>query len=149
MPLTPLEIKNKTFKRRLKGYDCNEVKTFLLLVSKELEDLRNERASLAQKLDELQAKLATYEKTENLLKETLLTAQKTVTELKDAARKEAENIINKAKLEAAQIKQNIEAELQELKSRVDELQNQRIAIVSQMKAIISNLSMLIEKETKD
>ncbi|MCX7756908.1 MAG: DivIVA domain-containing protein, partial [candidate division WOR-3 bacterium] len=28
MALTPLEIRNKTFKKSIKGFDCNEVKAF-------------------------------------------------------------------------------------------------------------------------
>lgn len=104
MPLTPNEIKNKSFTKGFAGYNRDEVKVFLTQISKEIEELRAERATLAQKNDELSIKLGEYEKHGTLLKETLITAQKATTDIKDNARKESELIITKAKIDGENLK---------------------------------------------
>lgn len=147
MPLTPIDIKNKTFSKAFGGYNKNQVKAFLTLVSKEFEDLRNERITLAQKVDELSVRLATLEKTENLLKETLLTAQKATTDIKDAAKKEAENIINKAKFDAENIKKDMQEQIRKITERINELESYKINLTSQIKSLMSNITMQIERES--
>jgi cell division initiation protein len=147
MPLTPIEIKNKTFSVAFSGYNRNQVKAFLVAVSKEFEDLRNERISLAQKLDELSVKLATYEKTEGLLKDTLITAQKATTDIREAAKKEAENIVNKAKIDAENLKKETQEQMRKINEKINELESHKINLVSQIKSLMMNISMLIDKES--
>lgn len=150
MPLTPIEIKNKSFSTAISGFNKKEVKAFLSMVSKEIEDLRNERASLAQKVDELSMRIAGIEKTETLLKETLMTAQKATTEIKDNAKKEAELIISKAKAEAENIKHNLQEQIRRTEKIIEDLQMQKINLISQIKSMITNFSMLIEQmESKE
>lgn len=147
MPLTPIDIKNKTFSKAVGGYNKNQVKAFLIMVSKEFEDQRNERIALAQKVDELSVKLATLEKTENLLKETLLTAQKATTDIRDAAKKEAENIINKAKIDAENIKKEVQEQMRKITERINELESHKINFISQIKSLMNNITMQIERES--
>ncbi len=150
MPLTPIEIKNKSFSKAIGGYNKKEVKAFLAMVSKEIEELRNERASLAQKVDELSMRIAGIEKTEALLKETLMTAQKATSEIKDNAKKEAELIISKAKTEADNIKHNLEEQIRRTEKIIADLQMQKINLISQIKSMITNFTMLIEQlESKE
>ncbi|MGQ9708828.1 MAG: DivIVA domain-containing protein, partial [bacterium] len=103
MALTPLEIRKKAFPKVLRGYAPKEVRAFLAIVANELEELRRERATLAEKVDELAGKLSAYEKTENLLKETLLTAQRVANELLVNAQNEHENIVEQLKQQYEQI----------------------------------------------
>ncbi len=147
MPLTPIEIKNKTFRVAFSGYNKNQVKAFLTTLSKEFEDLRNERVALAQKVDELFAKLMTYEKTENLLKETLITAQKATTDIKDAAKKEAETIVTKAKMEAENLKKDAQEQIRKITEKINELESHKINLIGQIKSIMTNIAMLVDKET--
>ncbi|MCX7785653.1 MAG: DivIVA domain-containing protein [candidate division WOR-3 bacterium] len=150
MPLTPIEIKNKNFSTAIGGFNKKEVKAFLAIVSKEIEELRNERASLAQKVDELSMRIAGIEKTEALLKETLMTAQKATSEIKDNAKKEAELIISKAKTEAENIKHHLQEQIQRMEKVIADLQVQKINLISQIKSMITNFSMLIEQmESKE
>ena len=77
MPITPIDIKKKKFSSQLRGLNPQEVKNFLDVIATEMEALRKERSLLAEKIDELSAKLEGYQKTEKLLKDTLVTAQQT------------------------------------------------------------------------
>jgi cell division initiation protein len=146
MPLTSIDIKNKTFSTSIRGYSKDEVKAFLSIVSKELDDLRNDRVLLSQKVDELSVRLAAMEKTEGLLKDTLITAQKATTDIRDAAKKEAENIINKAKFDAENIKKEVQDQMRKITERINELESHKINLVSQIKSFMSNITMQIERE---
>lgn len=151
MPLSPIDIKNKTFGKSFGGYNREEVKAFLVIVSKEIEDLRNERIALAQKVDELSIKLAQYEKTETLLKETLITAQKATTDIRENTKKECELIINKAKADAEQIKKQALEQIQKLQDKINELESQKFTLLNQLKSLISTINLIVEREltTKD
>ena len=146
MPLTPIEIKNKTFSVAFKGYNKNQVKAFLITLSKEYEDMRNERVALAHKVDELSIRLAAFEKTEGLLKDTLVTAQKATTDIKDTARKEADLIVGKAKMEAENVKKEAQEQMRKINERINELESHKMNLIGQIKALVTNITMLIDRE---
>lgn len=149
MPLTPIDIKNKTFGKGFGGYNREEVKAFLIMISKEMEELRNERVGLAQKVDELSIKLTQYEKHDGLLKETLLTAQKATNDIRDNAKKESDNIINKAKIDAENIKKQAQEQAQKIQDKISELESYKMNLVSQLKTLVTSVSMIIDRELVD
>ena len=57
MPLTPLDIHNKEFKRSFRGYDVDEVNDFLDQIIKDFELLTREKLELEQQVEELQAEI--------------------------------------------------------------------------------------------
>ncbi len=57
MPLTPLDIHNKEFKRSFRGYDVDEVNDFLDQIIKDFEFLIREKQQLEQQVEELQQEL--------------------------------------------------------------------------------------------
>ncbi|MEO0069268.1 MAG: DivIVA domain-containing protein [candidate division WOR-3 bacterium] len=134
MALTPLEIRKKAFALVLRGYSPKEVRAFLAAVANEFEELRKERAQLAEKVDELGTRLAGYEKTEGILKETLLTAQKTIEELRTAAQKECEALIQSAKQEA-----------ERLKNDMVELRQRRALILDEIRGIANTYLAIVER----
>ncbi len=156
MPITPLDVKKKTFGTQLRGVSPKEVTAFLALVAKEMEQLRKERGMLAEKVDELSARLEQYERTEDLLKETLLTAQKTTGDLRTAARQECDAIKRKAEEDArallAEATQQADktlddtrAEAAELRRELDRLAAQRTSLLQQMRGIMNSFSTLIDR----
>lgn len=57
MPLSPLDIHNKEFKRSFRGYDVDEVNDFLDQIIKDFEFLIREKQQLEQQVEELQQEL--------------------------------------------------------------------------------------------
>lgn len=138
MALTPLEIRKKSFNISLRGYNQKEVRAFLAVVANEFEELRKERAVLAEKVDALSAKILTYEKTENLLKETLLTAQQVADELKSNAERERKITIEQIKQEAERLR----GDLQELRSR-------RALLLDEIRGIANTYLAIVERFEKE
>lgn len=107
--ITPMDIHNKTFSRKLRGYAEEEVNSFLEEVVSDYERIYREHREMEEEMDTLKTKLANYEKMESTMSSTLVMAQETAENVKKNAQKEAELIIREAQNEANQIVANAEA----------------------------------------
>ena len=73
MKITPLDIEGHTFSRRMRGYDLDEVRSFLTLVSEEYEKLVVENHKLRDDVAKMQSILDEHRQREKILRETLYT----------------------------------------------------------------------------
>jgi len=155
MPITPLDIRKKTFSSQLRGLSAREVKAFLELVAREMEDLRKERGLLAEKVDDLSARIENYERTEKLLKETLVTAQQTSEEMKAAAGEhyrvlrakaetEAADRVLKAEREADVMLKKARRQLEQMQAEIRELETNQGSLLDQVEAVGHSCMMLAE-----
>ncbi len=103
MTLTPLDVHNKEFRKAFRGYDEEEVDEFLDRVVKEYEVLFKENAGLKEALQAKDSDIGTYRELEQTLQKTLVIAQQTSDEMKNGARREADAVIQEARLKAEQI----------------------------------------------
>jgi len=100
MALTPVEIRHMTPGRSLFGYNAGATDRLLDEIAASFEDVWRERADLADKIETLEADLVRYKELENLLRTTLISAERASAELKEQARREAELILTEAHAEA-------------------------------------------------
>jgi cell division initiation protein len=98
MRLTPMDINNRKFGKSLRGYDTEEVESFLQTVSEDLEELISENVELKKQIERLNDSLTDLKEREHILKDTMLLAQQTKEEIKTNAIKEAEIIIRESEL---------------------------------------------------
>lgn len=105
MALTPLEIRNRTFKKGLRGINTDEVYEFLEEVAADVERLLHERSQLQQEVSSLKEKLAEYTGREDNIQKTLMLAQKSSEEAILNARKEADLIVEEARNQARRIEE--------------------------------------------
>ncbi|MDP2872654.1 MAG: DivIVA domain-containing protein [Bacillota bacterium] len=113
MSLTPLDIQNKEFRRRFRGYHEQEVDEFLDEVVRDFELLVKENASLKDRLARSEERLGQYLNVEESLKRALVTAEQAAADLRAVAQKEAEIIVREAKEQAARMIASAERELDE------------------------------------
>ncbi|SHE38094.1 cell division initiation protein [Atopostipes suicloacalis DSM 15692] len=109
MPLTPLEIHNKEFDTRMRGYDQDEVNEFLDQVIRDYELLIRQNKEVNDELEILNKKLSNYEEMQESLNKSILVAQDAADRLKENTEREIEVI----KLEAEKYAENIRAEADE------------------------------------
>jgi cell division initiation protein len=104
MPLTPLDIHNKEFpKKMMGGYDPDAVDEFLDEVVADFEALTRENSRLKDQVESLTQQLEKYRHLEDSINRTLMAAQEAAEEMKNNAKKQAELIIQDAKLNAERI----------------------------------------------
>src|SRR5690625_6177145 len=75
MRRTPLEIKKQSFTKSLRGYEPDEVRSFLSTLSDEWEEMIRENRQLKKEISGLSETLKHYKKVEEALQETLQTAK--------------------------------------------------------------------------
>jgi cell division initiation protein len=130
MRMTPLDVQSHQFAHRLRGYDPDEVNAFLRIVSEDYESLVHETDSQSDRIRRMEARLEELSAQENLLKETLISAQAMTEELRGTAEREAElrlaevevraeKILDASHRRAARLAQDIR-EMRALRSRLAE-----------------------------
>jgi len=148
MPITPLEIRKQEFKKKFRGYDPHEIKTFLEMVAQEYENLLRENIGLSERNKDLDAKIEDYRRMERILQETLTTTQKTADELKENARRESGILIENAKLEAGKLLKQANAELAKIKEETSMIEHQRLLLTSEFKGLLESYTRLLERLEK-
>lgn len=116
--ITPMDIHNKTFSRKLRGYAEEEVNGFLEEVVSDYERIYREHREMEEQMDTLKTKLANYEKMEATMSATLVMAQETAENVKQNAQKEAELIIREAQAQRSQILANAEQERRSMNASI-------------------------------
>lgn len=143
MRITPLDIQQKQFPMRLRGFDVDEVYSFLELIREELEELLRENASLKEQLSRADAQLQEYKNMEVTLRETLITAQQMVEDYKTNARKEAELILKEAELKADNMIKEAQEKVVKIHEDIVDLKGIRRHFKEEIKRLIdSHLRML-------
>jgi cell division initiation protein len=116
MALTPVEIRHVKLGRRTFGYGKDETDRLLVEIAESFEDVWRDRADMADKVEKLEGDLVRYKETEQLLRTTLISAEKSAAEQRDQARREAETILKEAHAEARQVMRESLSELERLQS---------------------------------
>ncbi|HZK18645.1 MAG TPA: DivIVA domain-containing protein [Clostridia bacterium] len=101
--LTPLEINKKEFGKSFRGYEQEDVDTFLDQIVIDYEKLYRDNQDLREKLEQLDGTIKRYKELEEVLKNTLIMAQKNAKELSANAKNESNLILDKAKAESVEI----------------------------------------------
>lgn len=106
MGITPVDIANKEFPVRMRGYDRDAVDDFLDQVVQEFEALIGENASLREQVEHLNQRLEQYRSLEQTINRTLVLAEESAEEIRENARREAELLMNETR---AQVERMLEA----------------------------------------
>jgi len=94
--MTPMDIRNKEFKKGFRGYSEEEVDLFIDKIVSDYEKLYRENMELKDKLNSINERLDSYSEIEKTLQSTLVVAQKTAEDIIANARKEADMIIRES-----------------------------------------------------
>lgn len=114
MPYTPVELRHVKLGRALFGYKRPEAEKLLEEIADSFEDVWRDRGELADQVEELEKQLAEYKQREHLLTQTLVAAERSAAEARDAARREAEIIVAEAHQEARSIARGAQGEHERL-----------------------------------
>ena len=117
MPITSLEIKDKTFSTRFRGFDPEEVDEFLDIVVRDYEDLVRSNHDKDLHIKSLEDRLSYFDEMKDSLSQSVLIAQDTAERVKQAASERSNNIIHQAEQDAHRL-------LEEAKYKANEILRQ-------------------------
>jgi cell division initiation protein len=143
MRITPLDIQQKQFPMKLRGFDVEEVYAFLEVIREEMEDLLRENANLKESIQRLDNQMKGYKDMETTLRETLLTAQQMVEDYKMNARKEAELVVKESELRAESLLKEAQEKVIKIHEDIVDLKGIRRHFKEEVKMLVeSHLRML-------
>ena len=136
MQMTPLDIRNKTFSKGIRGYQCGEVEKFLETVSQEFESAYTENFELLEKKSGLEAEISHYRQLESTLQQTLVLAQQTAEEVIKVARHEAELLLREAEHDKLSKVSEAQVILEDIKEEIQGLSRKRDLLRTQLKSFL-------------
>ncbi|MHB1001257.1 MAG: DivIVA domain-containing protein [Armatimonadota bacterium] len=129
MEIKPIDLLNKSFNQRVRGYDKSEVDEFMRQVTEAYEASLTRNARLSERVEIMEAEIQRYKDIENSLNSTLVLAQKTSDDMRANAKTEADLIVREAKSSAAQ-------SIEQSRSEIEELRKIRIRFETEMRAML-------------
>lgn len=142
MALTPLDIQNKSFDTKFKGYNPDDVDDFLDMVTRDYEEAVAKNREMEKSLKHAEEKLEYFNELKDALNQSIIVAQDTADKVKESAKKEAEIILNTAKQQATETTTSANQKAYET---VNEAQEKAASILSQASA----KAKLLAVETDD
>ncbi len=143
MRITPLDIQQKQFSNRFRGFDMEEVDSFLELIREEMEELLRDNANLREEARRFEKQLKEYKNIETTLKDTLISTQQMVEEYQTTAKTTADLVIKEAELKAEELVREAQDKVVSIHEDITDLKGIRRHFKEEVRRLIeSHLGML-------
>ena len=147
--LTPLDIENKKFSKKINGYNVDEVDDFLDQVTLEYEKLYKENNEYKDKVEQAEKDLEHYRNVEKTLQNTLVMAQTTADDIKSMAQKQAEQIIRDAQSEARRSVDDLNKQQYDITKKNEEMKKQFEVYKAKMEALLISQLEMLQDDSKE
>jgi cell division initiation protein len=144
MKISPMDIQRQVFGLRFRGFDPEEVRTFLAVLAEEVAAMQRERDQLEQQLRHIERIVNEHRERETILKNTLLTAQKASEDIRETARKEAATVIKQAEIQGDRLLELAQSRAHEVERGILDLRTHRTALRTDIRALITRLTHLLD-----
>jgi cell division initiation protein len=142
--VSPLDVRQAKFNTSLRGFDRNEVTTFLLEAADGYDQALRENERLRHDVVRLEASVVQYRELEGSLKSTLMTAQKVADDLRESASHEAVRIVREAEGRAELLVLKAQARHEDMQREIDGLRMKRRDAEASVESIIAALHHTVE-----
>ncbi len=148
--ITPLDIENKKFsKQMMNGYSVEEVDDFLDELTEDYAQNYKEVAELKTKVDKLEKDLEHYKMIEGTLQNTLVMAQTAAEDVKNAAKQQADQIVNEARGTAQKEASDLDNEIIAKKKTLEDIRKQFDVYKAKMESLLISQLELIKDVNKE
>jgi cell division initiation protein len=145
-----MDIRQQQFTVRMfRGFDVQEVDTFLEDVAQDYEALIKENALLKEQLQVLEDRTRGLEDREKVLQQTLVTTQQLTEEMKEGARREASLILREAELEGEKLLESNRTEEAMLRNEILQLKRQRRQVAEGLRSTLDMYQRMLDQDIKD
>jgi cell division initiation protein len=148
MRITPLDIQQKQFPMKFRGFDVEEVYAFLEVIREEMEELLRENANLKENVQRADVQVREFKEMETTLRETLMTAQQMVEDYKMNARKEAELLIREAELSADNMLKEAHEKVIKIHEDITDMKGIRRHFKEELRRLIENHMTMLNFDDK-
>ena len=149
MTLTPVEIRHVHLPRRALGYARGSVEGLLEEIVRSFEAVWRDRADLRDEVERLEAEVARYKEVDVLLRNSLVSAERAADELRAQAGKEADVIVDEARVRAREITAEAEAERERVRGEVRRLRSLEADVRAGYRAFLLTALDRLEGDTEE
>lgn len=150
--ITPIEIRQHTFKKAFQGYNKDDVQNYLNSLSSEWERMVEDNKRIKLELEKTTSALDNLRQVESALHRTLLQAEETSKSTIENAKSTADLRIQEAEAKAKEMLRNAIEERSRVEMQTNELVSRRNEILQQLKSYLTaqteRLKTFEEKEMK-
>jgi cell division initiation protein len=150
--ITPIEIRQHSFKKSFRGFDPEEVANFLNNLSLQWEKQLEEARRTKIELEKTTSNLESLKQVESVLHKTLLQAEETSRSTVENAKRDAELKRREAEEKSNELIKNALTERSRIELQIGELISRRNDILNQLKSFLTSTTDRIktfeEKEMK-
>ncbi|BCS87011.1 DivIVA domain-containing protein [Pseudodesulfovibrio sediminis] len=143
MTVSKIDLLNKQFSRGVFGYSRVEVDQFMLELAEVLGDAADNQKNMQKKIKRMEKTLREFRQRDETLRDTLMSTQRMVDDLKVTASKEAQIILDEARVKADATVQKGHSRLAQIHEEIESLKRTRTQFEIQLKGLLnSHLEML-------
>jgi cell division initiation protein len=147
MRISPIDIRQQQFTRRLRGVDSAEVEAFLEDVAEDLESVLKENALLKEQLSTLEERTRNLADRERIMQETLITTHRVAEDMKAAAKREAQLVLREAELSADKMMEEARAEEAKIRSEILAIKRVRRQLAEDLRATVTRYERMLARDT--
>ena len=149
MRITPMDIRQQQFTVRMfRGFDVQEVDTFLEDLAADYETLLKENSLLKEQLQVLEDRARGLEDRERVLQETLVATQRVMEEMKESARREADLTVRGAELQAEKVIETARTTEATIHAEIAALRRTRRQLVEALRSTVDMYQRLLDQDLK-
>jgi len=149
MRITPLDARKQDFGQAMRGYDCDEVQAFLTTLADEYEAVLVDNKMIRERVMEQETKLSEYLGMERNLRDTLLTAERVMSETKETASREGDLILKDAEMKARGIMEECRMRTEELRREIVGLRKEKETYLARFKSLAEAQIQFVESHKSD
>ena len=144
MKLTPIDIQQHQFRVKFRGFDIQEVDSFLDQMADAFGVILDGQDRLKGEVERLQEEIQGFKEREETFKRMMVASQKAIDQMKENARKRAEVTIAEAEVKAEKILNRAHTRLAQLHEDLAELKRQRTQIEIQIRSVLEAHGRLLD-----
>jgi cell division initiation protein len=147
--ITPMDIRQQQFTVKMfRGFDVQEVDTFLEDLAEDYETLLKENQLLKEQLQAMEERARGLEDRERILQETLVTTQRVTEEMKESARREAALLVREAELRAEKMVAAARTSEAAIQAQVTALKRMQRQLAEGLRTTVDMYQRLLDQELK-
>ena len=147
--ITAMDVERQEFKRKVRGFDPEEVSLYLRSVSEEIERLNLDNARLLEENGRLVRQVAEHATREQTLQQTLVTAQTMSAELKERSQVQADQLMHEARFKAERTLQETQDQLARLEAEISRARLDRDLFERRLENTIEEHQKMLEQRRSE
>jgi cell division initiation protein len=149
MGFTPIDVENQSFEVKMRGYDREQVKTFLSAMAEELTRLIGEKDYLDEEVTILKRKIEDSNARDRKLQETILALRDLTEKMKEDARREGELVVREARQKADTILQEARAEALRIETHIAQMRLEKETFEDRLRMLLEEHQRLLNQRRQE